>query len=1356
MSNFSKIFQQALPRPSALSALARWVKSLSGRGAEGATSALSLAMLVFLVQEARANAPVSAQDASSALPEGSSLDTVQQLFDAEGRSAGEVAGIAYSDIVQAVSQIYAAYEAELALGDDAVRADAVDTAAMDAGAEMAVLDSYVQEAIQYAALPPEMVGMDGGADAPAAPKEADDDRGFLPFLAFGVGLALVSSQDSRVAVVAGPKQEFVQGGGSLADGYIRGAMVFQDLNNNGVWDEGEPKAKALTDAFGRFSIDLVKGSNAPLVATGGFDKDEDGNDIPFTGVFKAPPGATVITPLTTLLQALLEADKTLSLSEAKAVLAKAYSLSGQDMLTFDPWSDANVDSPARASFIKANLFIANTLVTGAALLHGAANIDGVKGHDAMADALVALLQGRFDPAAAGYGYGEFQDMDGLQGLKGLSGLLKDAAASMGLSLADDLVKEVASALANRNRALDEVDLSDPNAIKAMLAVQTAAQVDLVKAILAFLGGSTAALSEQQSHDITFKSPTGPSSEYVRTLNLLAGASDPDKTHTLMVENLKFAVDGSEPVSLDELNQSLPILLSFDGETVTLQGSAFNYLNAGESYAIVVTYDLTDGKGNTTSVTRTIVVQGEDTSEVFSVSDALAAFDVGDVYGDGDTVTVVATGEEFTALKTEGVNKLTQFGVDVVRLTGGGHLSSDFYLRPGGAASMADQMLGTHDANTPNIPMRFDPDYTVTLDVAVDGKYSEVDGHVTGSQFSASLSDQDHMATGGLSLADLGNGISGLGVDVIDVVGADGTPGNYTVHISGADAVAVNEAKMSFAALDTIKLDLNQSSNSASEQFSSKTGFGGLSLIELGKMGVDEVHVSGVNQTNQGDFTLHIDGSQSGVGVSGHLVTMDVHAGTDYAVVGDHVTGSFIAGSLSDSDGKHSALGGMTLATLHGLGVDVIDIVGQDGMQGSYTVHIGGTEAAAMAAANVNHEPNSSTYMHFAADDTIKLDLSQSSDASADHFTAGKVPFGGLNLVQLAAMGVDEVHVSGVNQDNLGNFTLHIDAAPAPNTLTGHMVSVDVPLETGNFDGQGHGSHLASSLGVNGHIGGLTLSQIHGLGVDVIDIVAHDGTPGDLTAHVSVVDAANVYLRGLAFESSDHIVMNMQRGLSDLPGGTSGALDGALAHAVGIDAVQFAGGPEIALFGDQGLLHLLTELTTSNAGAFNGVTAFAVNDTANFTVSDSMVKALLDAGLFTADVDSTIKVDATDDTDGHVMTTLAQLAHIGADQVEVKGNVAYIDLGNVTDTAELTSLFDSLIAKQAHLVTNAANEAVSDTGLLLTASQGADASLTGFIEGKAAALSAVGISNVYVAGAQDSDDLLLGTEQQPYHKLGFAG
>jgi hypothetical protein len=333
MSNFSKIFQQALPRPSALSALARWVKSLSGRGAEGATSALSLAMLVFLVQEARANAPVSAQGASSALPEGSSLDTVQQLFDAEGRSAGAVAGIAYSDIVQAVSQIYAVYEAELAHGDDAVRADAVDTAAMESGSEIAVLDSYVQEAVQYAALPPEMVGMDGGADAPAAPKEADDDRGFLPFVFFGAGVVLAGTQPSSSAPA--PSLQYYSSSGYAADGYISGATVFQDLNGNGKWDEGEPKG--TTDANGKFSINLVLNSKATLIVTDGIDLS---TGLKFTGVLKAPPGSSVVTPLTTMIQALIESGNgQISLEEAKAIVTKAYSLDPQkDILNFDPFS----------------------------------------------------------------------------------------------------------------------------------------------------------------------------------------------------------------------------------------------------------------------------------------------------------------------------------------------------------------------------------------------------------------------------------------------------------------------------------------------------------------------------------------------------------------------------------------------------------------------------------------------------------------------------------------------------------------------------------------------------------------------------------------------------------------------------------------------------------------------------------------------------------------------------------------------------------------------------------------------------------------------------------------------------------
>ena len=2106
MSNFSKIFQQALPRPSALSALARWVKSLSGRGAEGATSALSLAMLVFLVQEARANAPVSSEGASSALPEVSSLDTVRQLFDAEGKPADTVAGIAYPEIVQAVSQIYAAYEAELALGLDAVRADAVDAAAMDSGAEMAVLDSYVQDAIQYAALPPEMVGMDSGADAPAAPKEEEDDRGFLPFFFFGAGVAIAAPQSTgpapistnnppavaaalsqsvregadRVtlnllqgaidtdkgdalsisgvmykvgtaaasdtipaglilsdkgvltvdptnaafkalgegarltitvsysisdgrggtiaqtasititgtndaptvgaslsqtategadyvtlnllqgasdvdngdvlslagvrykvgaadasdtippglslsdtgvltvdptnaafsALAAGEKltitvsysisdghggavtqtasititgtNQHYSSSGYAADGYISGATVFQDLNGNGKRDEGEPKG--TTDASGKFSIDLVQNSTATLIVTGGTDIS---TGLEFTGVLKAPPGSSVVTPLTTMVQALIESSG-LSLEEAKAVVSKAYRLDPNiDLLNFDAFSADNKDNPATYAFQKANIFIASVLTTGASLLSSAGGLSAEEAHLKMASAISSLLDGRYAPAADGYGYGEYQDAESIKALLVLAasqaGLAGEASAKF-----DAVSTDISIAIANSTR-----DLVGSENLEELVAAQKTAQDTLVAAInKAVSEGSAGDLTTALKHPIEIASALAISNGSTE-LDLLKGAKDPDTSHTLSVTGVTYKVgladasstipagmslsgngvltvdptnaafkalgegqtlmitvsytitdgngstvaqtatititgtndaavisgdtdksltetnaalttsgtlsatdvdsattfvaqtdvagsggygkfsinaagawtytantahnefakdqdytdtltvetaDGTSQVitvkitgtndaavisgdtdkSLTETNAALttsgtlsatdvdsattfvaqtdvagsggygkfsinaagawtytantahnefakdqdytdtltvetadgtsqvitvkiagtndaavitgdtdksltetdaalstsgtlsatyvdsaasfvaqtgvagsggygkfsidasgawtytantahnefvggtdytdtltvktsdgtsqvitvkiagtndaavisgdtsknlietdvalttsgtliatdvdsaetfvaqtgvagsggygkfsigtdgawsytadtahnefaegqdytdtltvktadgtsqditvkitgtndaptigtlPLAVSADASgpsqtlellqgasdadigdtlsvtdltytigtgsasddlpdgfklgnsgpnnsvlTVDATDKAYHYLNKGETLDVVLNYNVSDGHDGTVAQKATVTIQGADTTQSFvSVFDAQTAYSNGDRYGTGDTVIVSADYLQFADLGVKGVTDLKNLGVDVVSMvslgqSGGGSLGWDFLSKTDGGSSMAKVMVDTRNSADAT-PMHFYEGSTVSMDVALaassQGDHQSAQDQANGSHFTGSLSDSAHLATDGLSLADLGKTYTaaGLGVDVIDVVGADGTRGDYTVHISGTDAVAVNEANMRFAAPDYVRLDLDQSSKLNSESFSSSVQyFGGLNLGQLAGLGVDRVDVANTNKGGEGNFTLHIDSNPASGGVSGHLVTMEVHAGADYAQTTDgHATGSYINGTLSDdnSNSEHLALGGMSLTTLHALGVDVIDIVGHDGMQGSYTAHISGADAAAMAAANVGHDATSSTYMHFAASDTIKLDLSQSSGATANDFTAGQGAFGGLNLMQLAAMGVDEVHVSGLNAADQGNFTLHIDAAPTPGQ-TPYIVSVDVALETSDH---GNGSHLATSLddGQGGHIGGLALSQLHDLGVDVIDIVGHDGAEGDFTAHVSVTEAGNVYVSELKFDEHDHIVMNLPGGLGDLPGGgTGGALDGSLAQAVGVDAIQFAGGAEIALFGDQGLLHLLTELTTSNSGAFNTVndsTVFEVNETADFTVSDSMVKALLDAGIFTADAASTIKVDASADTDGHVMTTLAQLVHIGADQVIVADSTmpAFIDLGNVSDAAELTSLFDSLASSQANLVTNAANVAVSETNLLLTTEQGNDANLVNIIAQK---MGDSHISNVYVAGAQDSNDLILGmgTEEQHYHKLGLAG
>ena len=88
--------------------------------------------------------------------------------------------------------------------------------------------------------------------------------------------------------------------GVAVDGYLAGANVLCDGNGNGRADTGE--LGVGTDAGGRFSFPL--GCASGLVLNGGTNVD---TGLPFIGVLRAPAGATVVSPLTTLLVAGLSA-----------------------------------------------------------------------------------------------------------------------------------------------------------------------------------------------------------------------------------------------------------------------------------------------------------------------------------------------------------------------------------------------------------------------------------------------------------------------------------------------------------------------------------------------------------------------------------------------------------------------------------------------------------------------------------------------------------------------------------------------------------------------------------------------------------------------------------------------------------------------------------------------------------------------------------------------------------------------------------------------------------------------------------------------------------------------------------------
>ena len=118
-------------------------------------------------------------------------------------------------------------------------------------------------------------------------------------------------------------------GGRVIDGYIANATVFRDLNANGILDAGEPNV--LTDATGEFTG--LEGTGGVLVAFGGTDIS---TGKAFTGQLTAPGDATVVTPLTTVVQALVQQGGVTSAQAAQQV-AQAFGLGDFDIKKPPDW-----------------------------------------------------------------------------------------------------------------------------------------------------------------------------------------------------------------------------------------------------------------------------------------------------------------------------------------------------------------------------------------------------------------------------------------------------------------------------------------------------------------------------------------------------------------------------------------------------------------------------------------------------------------------------------------------------------------------------------------------------------------------------------------------------------------------------------------------------------------------------------------------------------------------------------------------------------------------------------------------------------------------------------------------------------
>uniref|UniRef100_UPI0040486CD1 Ig-like domain-containing protein n=1 Tax=Flavobacterium sp. TaxID=239 RepID=UPI0040486CD1 len=195
-----------------------------------------------------------------------------------------------------------------------------------------------------------------------APGDANADNSYSLTVSVGDGTA-TTSQSITVEV----QNVADQVSGVAVDGYVAGATVFQDLDNDGVLDSGEPNTS--TNALGSFTLTLSSvNKSAPVRIINGYDLATNEIHPSVMDISVTETGSYIITPISTLVGRLKIEDTTLSGTVPQSMIAAAMGISLADspndsILGFDPiayfnGSDTTLATEARPVFAASQLLMA--------------------------------------------------------------------------------------------------------------------------------------------------------------------------------------------------------------------------------------------------------------------------------------------------------------------------------------------------------------------------------------------------------------------------------------------------------------------------------------------------------------------------------------------------------------------------------------------------------------------------------------------------------------------------------------------------------------------------------------------------------------------------------------------------------------------------------------------------------------------------------------------------------------------------------------------------------------------------------------------------------------------------------------
>ena len=195
-------------------------------------------------------------------------------------------------------------------------------------------------------------------------------------------LALVAVSACRFGQTNGPvlsSQTAV--GGAVVKGPLNNAFVFLDYNDNGEWDEAsEPSAR--TDQFGEYELFATQ-NDYTLIAVADDQTVDTSSGAALSGItLKAPSGAEVITPTTTLME-----EGNISAEEVATVLGLP---DGIDPLSFNPFDVDENDADAVAAALEVEK-VSQQIMTAVTSFASAAEGAGASEGDAFTAALGSVV-----------------------------------------------------------------------------------------------------------------------------------------------------------------------------------------------------------------------------------------------------------------------------------------------------------------------------------------------------------------------------------------------------------------------------------------------------------------------------------------------------------------------------------------------------------------------------------------------------------------------------------------------------------------------------------------------------------------------------------------------------------------------------------------------------------------------------------------------------------------------------------------------------------------------------------------------------------------------------------------------------